>query len=187
MGLPHSTFYAKIATAEEDPVVAEIHDIVAVFKGYGYRRVAAELRHRGMIVNSKKVRRIMREYGLNPKRKHRYVVTTDSNHDSPIYTNLAKGFEVHGPNQLWVGDITFLPNRNGVLLPRCHFRCLVSKSCWVRTRQAHRFAVDNGCTQISDRKAKTTAWLPVPLRSRRSICCHLTQMNRPGFAGGSNF
>lgn len=113
MGLPHSTFYAKTVTAEEDPVVAEIQDIVAVFKGYGYRRVTAELRHRGMIVNSKKVRRIMRENGLNPKRKRRYVVTTDSNHDSPIYPNLAKGFEVHGPNQLWVGDITFLPIATG--------------------------------------------------------------------------
>ena len=59
-----------------------------------------------MIVNSKKVRRIMREKGLNPKRKRRYVITTNSNHDSPIYPNVAKGFEVYGPNQLWVGDIT---------------------------------------------------------------------------------
>jgi len=113
MDLSRSTFYAKTATVEEDPAVAEIHDIVSTFKGYGYRRVTAELRHRGMVVNSKKVRRIMRENGLNPKRRRRYVMTTDSNHDNPIYPNLAKGFEVRGPNQLWVGDITYVSIATG--------------------------------------------------------------------------
>ena len=108
MGLARSTFYAKSDAAEEDPAVAEVEDIAATFKGYGYRRVTAELRARGMIVNSKKVRRIMREKGLIPKQKRRYVITTDSNHDSPIYPNVARGFEVHGPNQLWVGDITYI-------------------------------------------------------------------------------
>ncbi|MGS4947501.1 IS3 family transposase [Meridianimarinicoccus sp. RP-17] len=33
-----------------------IRDITNAFEGYGYRRVGAELRHRGFIVNSKKVR-----------------------------------------------------------------------------------------------------------------------------------
>ena len=113
MGLPRSSFYAKPARAEDDPAVAEIKDIVASFNGYGYRRVTAELRHRGMVVNAKKVRRIMRENGLNPKRKRRYVITTDSNHDSPVYPNVAKGFEVHGPNQLWVGDITYVALETG--------------------------------------------------------------------------
>ena len=44
----------------------------------------------------------------------RYVVTTDSNHDSPIFPNMAKGFEVHGPNQLWVGDITYVALETGL-------------------------------------------------------------------------
>lgn len=113
MGLSRSTFYAERAPTKEDPVVAEIRDIVSTFNGYGYRRVTAELRHRGMVVNSKKVRRIMRENGLSPKRKRRYVITTDSNHDSPIYPNVARGFEVHGPNQLWVGDITYISLETG--------------------------------------------------------------------------
>lgn len=113
MGLAPSTFYAKPDLATDDPVVAEVIDIVSSFRGYGYRRVTAELRHRNMIVNSKKVRRIMRENGLNPKRKRRYVITTDSNHDSPIYPNVAKGFEIHGPNQLWVGDITYVSIATG--------------------------------------------------------------------------
>ncbi len=55
----------------------------------------------------------MRENDLNPKRKRRYVATTDSSHDSPIYPNVAKGFEVHGPDQLWVGDITYVAIETG--------------------------------------------------------------------------
>jgi putative transposase len=64
-------------------------------------------------VNAKKVRRIMRENDLNPKRKRRYVATTDSDHDSPIYPNVAGAFEVHGPDQLWVGDITYVAIATG--------------------------------------------------------------------------
>ena len=45
----------------------------------------AALRHQGVVVNSKKLRRLMREHDLQPKRRRRYVVTTDSDHDGPIF------------------------------------------------------------------------------------------------------
>lgn len=113
MDLPRSSFYATPAPVQEDPVTDIIRSITETSRNYGYRRVTAELRHRGFVVNSKKVRRIMRENGLNPKRKRRYVPTTDSDHDSPIYPNVARNLEVHGPNQLWVADITFLAISTG--------------------------------------------------------------------------
>lgn len=113
MNLPRSTFYADAGRNAEDPAAREIRAITEICRGYGYRRVTAELRHRGMVVNSKKVRRIMRENGLNPQRKRRYVVTTDSDHDSPIYPNVALKYEVHGPDQLWVGDITYVAITTG--------------------------------------------------------------------------
>jgi putative transposase len=59
------------------------------FEAYGYRRVGAELRHRGMVVNAKKIRRLMREHALNPKRRRRFIATTDSDHNYPIFPNLA--------------------------------------------------------------------------------------------------
>ncbi len=55
----------------------------------GYRRITAELSHRGMRVNHKRVAWIMPEdnlLGLQPKR---FVVTTNSNHKLEIYLNLA--------------------------------------------------------------------------------------------------
>ncbi len=45
---------------------------------------------------------------FNPRRKRRFVATTDSNHDGPVFLNVARGFEVHGPDQLWVADITYI-------------------------------------------------------------------------------
>jgi putative transposase len=113
MDPPRSSFCAAPDPIAEDPIAGVIRSITQTCRNYGYRRVAAELRHRGLVVNSKKVRRIMRQNDLNPKRKRRYVVTTDSSHDSPIYPNVAKGFEVHGPDQLWVGDITHVAIKAG--------------------------------------------------------------------------
>jgi putative transposase len=78
-----------------------------------HRRVGAELRHQGVVVNHKKVRRLMREYDLQPKRRRRYVATTDSNHDSPIFPDRARDLVVDGPNQLWVADITYIAITGG--------------------------------------------------------------------------
>ena len=109
MGLPRSTYYdALVATADEAEIVARIEAICEEFEAYGYRRVGAALRHQGIIVNSKKVRRLMREHDLQPRRRKRFVATTDSDHDGPIFPNLAKDVTADGPNQLWVADITYV-------------------------------------------------------------------------------
>ena len=68
MGVVRSSFYAVSSGApDETAIVAEIRAICADFPAYGYRRVGAELRHRGLVVNAKKVRRILREQGLTPR------------------------------------------------------------------------------------------------------------------------
>jgi putative transposase len=73
MGLPRSTFYAAPGEKPSDAeLVVEISAITEVFECYGYRRVGAELRHRGHVVNAKKVRRLMREHDLNPRRRRRF-------------------------------------------------------------------------------------------------------------------
>jgi transposase InsO family protein len=107
MGLSRSTYYdAPAVQADDGEIVAAMSTICDEFEAYGYRRVGAELRHRGLVVNSKKVRRLMREHDLQPKRRRRFVATTDSDHDGPIFPDLARDRIVDGPNQLWVADIT---------------------------------------------------------------------------------
>jgi putative transposase len=114
MGLPRSSYYDVPAVkAGDGEIVAVMTTICDEFEAYGYRRVGAELRHRGMVVNAKKVRRLMREHDLQPKRRRRFVATTDSDHDSPIFQDLARDRIIDGPNQLWVADITYIAIATG--------------------------------------------------------------------------
>ena len=78
------------------------------FEHYGWRRVGAALRQQGVVVNHKKISRLMREHDLQPRMRRRYVATTDSDHDQPIFRDLAKDKVVDGANQLWVADITYV-------------------------------------------------------------------------------
>jgi len=75
---------------------------------YGYRRITAELRRRGMLVNHKRVARIMREDNLLAVQPRAFVVTTDSHHQLEVYLNLASRMKLTGINQLWVADITYI-------------------------------------------------------------------------------
>jgi putative transposase len=75
---------------------------------YGYRRVTAELRLQGFIVNRKRVLRVMRDDNLLSLRKRKFVVTTDSTHGRLAYPNLITDVSLTAPNQVWVADITYV-------------------------------------------------------------------------------
>ncbi len=76
---------------------------------YGYRRIAAELRREGLVVNHKRVLRLMHEDNLLCLRTRPFVpVTTDSRHDWHVVPNLARGMVPTGLDQLWVADITYI-------------------------------------------------------------------------------
>ena len=76
MGIGRFTFYDTPEVHSNDAfIVAEMKAIYDEFETYGYRRVGAELRLRGIVVNAKKVRRLMREHALNPKRRRRTSVS----------------------------------------------------------------------------------------------------------------
>jgi len=90
-------------------VRAEIQQIaLAHRRRYGYRRIAAELRRRGLLVNHKRVARLMREDNLLAVQPRAFVVTTDAHHDLEVYLNLASRLTLTGINQLWVADITYI-------------------------------------------------------------------------------
>ena len=108
MGLARSTFYDEPAREADDTAIVEaIATICEEFEHYGWRRVRAALRQQGLIVNHKKIRRLMRQHGLQPRMRRRFTTTTDSDHDQPIFPNLAARAVPDGPDQLWVSDITY--------------------------------------------------------------------------------
>ena len=114
MGLSRSTFYDTAPVPlDMGTLLARIGAICDEFECYGYRRIGVALRDQGVVVNGKKLRRLMREHGLQPKRRRRYVVTTDSDHGGPIYPDLAKDVVPGGPNQLWVADLTYVAIPDG--------------------------------------------------------------------------
>jgi len=86
----------------------QIQEIALEFPRYGYRRVAAELRNRGYVVNSKRVLRLMREDNLLCLKKKFKPVTTDSSHGLPVYPNLLKNIKITRLNQVWASDITYI-------------------------------------------------------------------------------
>ncbi len=86
-----------------------IHQIAVEHRRrYGYRRISAELRRSGMLVNHKRVLRILREDNLLAVQPRAFVVTTDSDHEFEVYLNLASRMKLTGINQLWVADITYV-------------------------------------------------------------------------------
>jgi putative transposase len=95
--------------AEAMELRAKVQQIVVRHRrNYGYRRVQLDLRDEGWIVNHKRVARIMREDNLLVLRRRKFLLTTNSRHDLPVYRNLARHLELTGINQLWVADITYV-------------------------------------------------------------------------------
>jgi transposase InsO family protein len=96
--------------AREDADLRDlIHRIALEDRHYGYRRVKRELFRRGVVVNHKRVARLMREDNLLALRGKPFVPqTTMSKHDCPIRPNLVRGLKPTGLDQIWVADITYV-------------------------------------------------------------------------------
>ncbi len=85
-----------------------IQRIALEFPSYGRPRMTEELHRRGWQVGPNRVYRIMREDNLLCLRRRKFVVTTNSNHDRPVYPNLVRDMVLTGIDQLWVADITYI-------------------------------------------------------------------------------
>lgn len=108
--------YEEHEPRQADVVLRDlIQQIVLENRLYGSRRTTEELRHRGMVVNRKRVSRLMRADNLLAVRKQRFVFTTDSQHGYAVYANLAARLQLTGVNQLWVADITYVRLRETFL------------------------------------------------------------------------
>lgn len=107
LGVNRSTlYYQAVDFVEETALANEIHDLWQEMPFYGYRRVTAELRRRGYIINAKRVIRLMRE--MNLQALYPRPRTTLRTAKDPIYPYLLKGLEINRPNEVWATDITYL-------------------------------------------------------------------------------
>ena len=83
---------------------------------YGSRRLRATLQAEGVTVGRYRVRRLMRESGLKPAWRRKFVHTTDSRHELPVAGNLLdRQFSPPAPDRAWTSDITYIHTRRGWL------------------------------------------------------------------------
>jgi putative transposase len=89
-------------------ILDKIVGIALNFPSYGYRRITAHLRREGIIINHKKVYRIMRDNSICCSIRRAYKHTTNSNHGLVKYPNLVKNLVPSKLNEVWHADITYI-------------------------------------------------------------------------------
>jgi putative transposase len=78
---------------------------------YGWPKMTAALRNEGSQVNGKRVRRLMRQMGLQAITVRKRPATSTPGHR--IYPYLLRDVVVERPNQVWCADITYVPMPRG--------------------------------------------------------------------------
>ena len=121
LAVSRSGYYAsRLRARTPKPVCATRVRLKALFetfqRTYGSRRLKNELNQQGIKIGRYKVRSLMRECQLKPVWKPKFVNTTDSNHDLPVFENvLNRNFKPQAANQAWVADITYIRTGSGWL------------------------------------------------------------------------
>ena len=112
-GLPRATYYRHLTRRDSKALECELRDLIQriclkhIF--YGYRRVTATLRRQGVIVNAKRVQRLMREDNLLAQRKTPFLKPPSERPSGfLVVPNLTRGLVPSAPDQIWVADITYV-------------------------------------------------------------------------------
>ena len=110
LALAPSVYYYQVQeAADETQLKMYIQSIAGRWPTYGYRRITAHLqRDYQVTVNSKRARRLTQELGIQGERPQRKKRTTNSDHAFPRYPNLVQDLTIDHPEQVWVGDITYV-------------------------------------------------------------------------------
>lgn len=120
LGASRAGYYAAKQRRNKDGACAASVHLKAVFNGsqrtYGSRRLMAAMRERGIEIGRYKVRHLMKQAGLKPVWKRKFINTTDSKHRLPVAENLLnRQFNPAEPNKAWTSDITYIRTRSGWL------------------------------------------------------------------------
>jgi len=112
-----SSYYYAARAPEETTVRQALEKLAAEFPTSGSRRLTAQLRRAPfrLLVNRKRVQRLMRELGLQVRTRRVAVRTTNSRHSLPRYPNLMQEREITQPDEVWVADITYIRLRHEFL------------------------------------------------------------------------
>jgi transposase InsO family protein len=120
MQVSRSAYYQYLMPQQPKAGNQQVEEkLTAVFRAhkrrYGVRRICAELKEQQIRIGKHKCRRIMKEHGLKAIQPRSFVPrTTRSRHPYPISPNLLLDRPAPvQPDEVWVGDITYLPLSEG--------------------------------------------------------------------------
>lgn len=120
-GVSRSCYYHWLKVDKKDDVILRNlikKTFLESYHTYGTRRIKKELEsHCGLIVSRRKIGKVMRQLSLNARTKKRFrVLTTNSNHNYAIACNrINQDFYASYPDQIYVGDITYIRTKEGWL------------------------------------------------------------------------
>jgi transposase InsO family protein len=121
LGEARSSFYHAAVPSPRQSADVQIGDrLETVFKRhrrrYGYRRLAKELQDQGVVCADARIRRIMAQRGLRALQRKKFLPrTSDGRADKPSPNLLSQQPLPTAPNQVWTGDITYIPTTEGWL------------------------------------------------------------------------
>lgn len=111
LGLSSSSYYYRPCTTDQEDLMLmrQIDELYMRYPFYGSPRITEALRKSGVVVNRKRVVRLMRLMGLvavYPKPK-----TSEPCKDHKVYPYLLRGVKIERVNQVWSTDLTYIPIR----------------------------------------------------------------------------
>lgn len=113
LDLPRSSFYYRESPVSEEELKLRLNiDQIHLEKPfYGSRKIAKELERIGLVTSRDRVRRLMKEMGIEAL--YRKPKTSIPKAGNQIYPYLLKDLVIERPNQVWTSDITYIPMPRG--------------------------------------------------------------------------
>lgn len=133
-----SLYYQPVPPAPEEVAIKHrIDEIYTQWPFYGVRRMTAQLRREGILINHKAVERHMREMGLRGVAPGPELSKPATGH--PVYPYLLRGLQIEGPNHVWGIDITYIRLHHGCIWWSCWtgMRATSSVGSWIKRCSSH--------------------------------------------------
>jgi putative transposase len=113
VGVSRAGYYRHFQANAPARADADLRDAIQKLclkhRHYGYRRITVALARCDIVVNSKRVQRLVREDNLLAQRFRPFApMTTQSRHGCAVVPNLIRGLKPTGLDQIWVADITYI-------------------------------------------------------------------------------
>ena len=114
LGVARSSYYYERGQSETEDnleLMRLIDEIYLAHPENGQRMMVRTLKRRGIFVNRKRVRRLMRLMGIRSLSPQ--PTTTVPNQAHPVYPYLLRDLTIDHPNHVWAVDITYVPFKKG--------------------------------------------------------------------------